>query len=207
MENISILSISCADISYLATTKIHFWSVPSHDSTKALHPPGHALIFMHRKKNLRPRQNGRHFPDDIFQCFFMSENVLISLEISLKFVNWTYSQGSSSQCCSIGSDNGLAPTSLLTHICVTRPDWVKCLIIYLPMQAYHYIWSRNIFHWFNWFKIGLNLSQSSGVIFLWLLENVCVSSSLICVYHKEYINKIEMKYFVVLLYMASVYLR
>ena len=24
---------------------------------------------------LRPRQNGRHFPDDIFKCIFLNENV------------------------------------------------------------------------------------------------------------------------------------
>ena len=35
---------------------------------------------------LRPRQNGRHFPDDIFKCIFVNENVILSIEISLKFV-------------------------------------------------------------------------------------------------------------------------
>ena len=35
---------------------------------------------------LRPRQNGRHFPDDIFKCIFLNESIWISIEISLKFV-------------------------------------------------------------------------------------------------------------------------
>ena len=35
---------------------------------------------------LRPRQNGRHFPDDIFKCIFLKENVIILIKISLKFV-------------------------------------------------------------------------------------------------------------------------
>ena len=35
---------------------------------------------------MRPRQNGRHFPDDMFKCIFLYENVLISIKISLKFV-------------------------------------------------------------------------------------------------------------------------
>ena len=35
---------------------------------------------------LRPRQNGRHFPDDIFKCIFLNENVWVSVKISLKFV-------------------------------------------------------------------------------------------------------------------------
>ena len=35
---------------------------------------------------LRPRLNGHHFPDNIFKCIFLNENVWISLKISLKFV-------------------------------------------------------------------------------------------------------------------------
>ena len=35
---------------------------------------------------LRTRQNGRHFPDDIFKRIFSNENAWISLKISLKFV-------------------------------------------------------------------------------------------------------------------------
>ena len=35
---------------------------------------------------LRPRQNGRHFPDDIFKWIFLNENVRILIKISQKFV-------------------------------------------------------------------------------------------------------------------------
>ena len=35
---------------------------------------------------LRWRHNGRHFPDDIFNCIFLNENVWISIKIALKFV-------------------------------------------------------------------------------------------------------------------------
>ena len=35
---------------------------------------------------LRPRQDGRHFPDDIFNCISLKEIVKISIKISLKFV-------------------------------------------------------------------------------------------------------------------------
>ena len=34
----------------------------------------------------RPRQNGRHFPDDIFKCMILNENVWIPNTIRLKFV-------------------------------------------------------------------------------------------------------------------------
>ena len=33
-----------------------------------------------------PRQNGRHFPDDIFKYNFLNEDVWISIKISLKFI-------------------------------------------------------------------------------------------------------------------------
>ena len=33
-----------------------------------------------------PRQNGIRFPDDIFKCIFLNENVSISIKIPLKFV-------------------------------------------------------------------------------------------------------------------------
>ena len=35
---------------------------------------------------LRPRQNGRHFADDILKRIFFNENVWISINISLSFV-------------------------------------------------------------------------------------------------------------------------
>ena len=35
---------------------------------------------------LRPRQNGRPFPDDIFKCIFLNENLWISINIPMKFV-------------------------------------------------------------------------------------------------------------------------
>ena len=35
---------------------------------------------------LRPRQDGRHFPDDTFKWIFLNENVQILIKISLKYV-------------------------------------------------------------------------------------------------------------------------
>ena len=77
---------------------------------------------------LRPWQNGRRSADDTFKRIFLNENVRISIKISPKFVpegpiNEQYS--------SIGSDNGLPPTSepmmpsLPTHICVIWPQSVN----------------------------------------------------------------------------------
>ena len=39
-----------------------------------------------RFNTLSSRQNSSHFPDDIFKCIFVNENICISIKISLKFV-------------------------------------------------------------------------------------------------------------------------
>ena len=44
------------------------------------------LIFSKWFNILRLRANGRHFPDDIFTCIFLNENVYISIRISLRFL-------------------------------------------------------------------------------------------------------------------------
>ena len=35
---------------------------------------------------LRPKQNGRHFTDDIFKCIFLNKNVWIPIKILLEFI-------------------------------------------------------------------------------------------------------------------------
>ena len=65
---------------------------------------------------LRPRQKGRQFPDDIFKWIFLNENVWIFIKISLKFVLGPIS---------IIPLSEPIKASLLIHICVTRPQWVK----------------------------------------------------------------------------------
>ena len=55
---------------------------------------------------LRPRQYGRHFPDDILKWIFLNENVWISITISWTFVP----RGPMNNFVIIGLDNGLAPT-------------------------------------------------------------------------------------------------
>ena len=90
---------------------------------------------------LRPRQNGRHFPDDIFKCIFLNENVWISIKISLEFVpkdpiNYIPALLQIMAWCRPGDKPSSEPmmVSLLTHICVTRPPWVK--IMYCIMLIY-----------------------------------------------------------------------
>ena len=81
---------------------------------------------------LRPRQNGRHFADDIFKRIFLNENVRILVKISLKFVP----KGPINNIPALvqiiawhrSGDKPLSEPmmfSLPTHICVTRPQWVN----------------------------------------------------------------------------------
>ena len=45
------------------------------------------ILFKPQSVNtLRPGQNGRHFPDNIFKCIFSNENAWISITFSFKFV-------------------------------------------------------------------------------------------------------------------------
>ena len=81
---------------------------------------------------LRPRQDGRHFPDDILKCIFLNENVWISLTISLKCVRKVRINNIPSSVQIMAwrqpGDKLLSEPMmviLLTHICVTRPQWVK----------------------------------------------------------------------------------
>ena len=81
---------------------------------------------------LRPRQNGRRFADDTFKRIFLNENVRISITISLKFVpNGPINNIPSLVQIMAWSRSGDKPlsepmmVSLPTHICVTRPQWVK----------------------------------------------------------------------------------
>ena len=88
--------------------------------------------IIHSVNKLRPRQYGRHFPDDIFKCIFLNENVGISIKISLNIVP----RGPFNNIPALvqimawrrpGDKPLYEPmmVCLLTHICVTRPQWVK----------------------------------------------------------------------------------
>ena len=81
---------------------------------------------------LRPRQDGCYFADDVLKCIFLNENVWISLKIPLKFVP----RGPINNILALVQIMawrwpGAKPLSepmlvfVPTHICVTRPQWVK----------------------------------------------------------------------------------
>ena len=100
-----------------------------------------SIVLISVVNTLRPRQNGRHFANDIFKCIFLNQNALISLKISLKFVPKVRINNIPTLVQIMAwrrpGDKPLPEpmmVSLLTHICVTRPQWVKeCLKIALLM--------------------------------------------------------------------------
>ena len=107
---------------------------------------------------LRPKQDGRHFPNDIFKCIFLNENAQISLKKSLKFVPkvWINNIPALVQIMAWrrSGDKPLSePTvfSFLTHIWVTLPQWVK------PSSS---IKSFTGFFEHQWFPIKYALSDN-----------------------------------------------
>ena len=121
----------------------------------------HATIMEMTVEHIEAEKNSRHFPDDIFKCIFFNENVWISPQISLKFVP----RGPINNIPSLGKimawrrpgDKPLSDpmmVSVLTHIYVTRPQWVNAL----------YVWLRKICtlrhphgHTDNWIWYSLSL--------------------------------------------------
>ena len=129
----------------------------------------HIFTFVSGLDWLRPRQNGCHFPDDIFKWIFLNENTWILIKISLKFVP----KGLINKIPALvqimawrrSGDKPLSKAirvNLLTHICVTRPEWVKytsstVIITQLidPMIPYGVRDCGN--HWFRLFFVAFSL--------------------------------------------------
>ena len=81
---------------------------------------------------LTPSQNGRRFADDTFKRIFLNENIWISLKKSLKFVPKVLINNIPSVVQIMawrwpGDKPLFEPMmdSLLTHICVSRPQWFR----------------------------------------------------------------------------------
>ena len=92
---------------------------------------GRAALYAPLITTLRPRQNGRYFPDDVFKRIFLNENIWNSLRILLKLVpkvpvNTVPALVEIMAWCRSGDKLLSEPmiVNLLTHICVTRPQWV-----------------------------------------------------------------------------------
>ena len=125
---------------YLLFARVAFWL--SYVSVKSDSDYGYSIAVLYRVmfvhlletwfNTLGPRQNGRHFPEDILKCIFLNENVWISIRISLKFVP----KGPINNIPALvqitawrrPGDKPLSEAMIInlpTHICVPRPQRVK----------------------------------------------------------------------------------
>ena len=96
----------------------------------------HGLMRLQWVNSLRPRPNRRHFADDTFKRIFLKENVTISIKISPKCVPKSPIDNIPALFQKLAwrrpGDKKLSEAmevSLLTHICVARPQWVKRLSV------------------------------------------------------------------------------
>ena len=119
----------------------------------AVHP--HTVWILSLLNTLRPRQNGRHFADDVFKCIFLNANVWILLKISLKFVPKGQINDTPSLVQIMAwrrpGDKPLSEpmmVSLLMHIWVARPQWVNSFYAEFILEDitiyWHFLLSLNI---------------------------------------------------------------
>ena len=148
---------------------------------------------------MRPRQNGRRFVDDTFKRIFLNENVKIS--ISLKFVpKGPINNNPAIMAWRRSGDKPLSEpmmVSIPTHICVTRPQWVKWIGLFIYGHIHNEIIYRDmervrvlfvLFHfglmnsiWTDLSTLYLHFPKGQSVNFLMKLQIVFVLLSALSV--------------------------
>ena len=122
---------------------------------------------------MRPEQNGSHFPDDIFNWIFLNENASVSIKISLKFVP----KGPITNIPVLfqimawhrpGDKPLFEPmmVSSLTHVYVTRPQWVNTISPQQNVQNFaedFCIFQKE--HMYTLILISLNLILNGSIWF------------------------------------------
>ena len=89
-------------------------------------------VYKNISNTLRPQQNSHNFANNIFKCIFLNKNIWITIKISLNSV----CKGEINNIPALveimawrwcGDEPLSEPmmVCLLTHICITRPQWVN----------------------------------------------------------------------------------
>ena len=148
--------------------------------------------------------NGYHFTDDSFNCIFLNENVWMSIKISLKFVPKGQMNNIPALVQIMASyrpgDKPLSEpmmASLVTHICVTRPQWVKpeiglieCSFLILLLKEYKMHVAEHVIKYVHsCMKLCFPLvvfAALSGLIF-----NVCPYTSRLFYYERTGTNSMK----------------
>ena len=119
---------------------------------------------------LKPRPNGRHFPDDIFRCIFLNQNVWNLIKVSLIFVP----KGPINDIPTLlqrmawrrpGAKPLSEPimVSLLMQICFTQPQWVNHAIMGQNwLESAHFWLIMAGFQDASWLLLLLKSSQEHG---------------------------------------------
>ena len=122
------------------TSKLRVTGLCAGNSPETAHFPWSApSLYLNQWKlfvnSLRPSLDRRPFADDIFKCVFLNENEWVLPRISLKFVPKVRINNIPALVQIMAwrrpGDKPLSEpmmVSLLTHICVTRPQWVNWTI-------------------------------------------------------------------------------
>ena len=120
---------------------------------------------------LRPRQNGRLFPDHILKKIFLNENIWILLKISLKFVARVQINNIPALVQIIAwrrpGDKPLSEpmmVSLLTHICVTRPQSINTKELTEPVHQYHYCNYQQWYYCGPMSKLWVHMMRNMGTL-------------------------------------------
>ena len=129
---------------------------------------------------LRPRQNGRHFTNDTVNRLFLNENARSWIKNSLKFVPKRPINNIPALVQIIDwrrpGDKPLSEpvmVSLLTHICVTRPQWIRVLLVFTWVSIQP--WNVN--------NASVRLCYSSWWIIQCQLQCLCLCmSEVLCLY-------------------------
>ena len=133
---------------------------------------------------LRPRQNGRRIPDDIFKRIFMNENICVSIKVSLKFVPKVPINNTPALVQIMAwrrpGDKPLSEPMmniLLTHICVTRPQWVSVCQVIPCLSCTQYYISSQILRRVYWVKSIVISNGSNGLckclyIYIYRWQNI-----------------------------------
>ena len=151
-------------------------------------------LYFIKFNSWRPWRNRRYNADDIFKCIFLRENVWIPNKISLKFVPKGPINNIPAMVQIMAwrrpGDKPLSEpmmVSLLTHICVTRPQWFNMCSTWSHLRAVHVC---NIFiilghavmnlkkkflktYFYSWMcfpKIGLDLLYTRWTTFIWKIH-------------------------------------
>ena len=158
-------------------TGIHIWKKHIFYWKEYLAVVHHQVEVRAPFNTLSPRQNGRHFPDDIFKCIFLNEIIRISIKISLKFVPKVAINNIPALVQIMAwrrPGNKLLSeammVNLLTHKCINRPQWVKWFQTWGKTWYTNFNWSASTwfeaFAWWNTLKKYDNLYISIFYHFL-----------------------------------------